>query len=204
MVATSTATLRALLGTAFLVSGCAFHDRHVALSYPPLSENEGGSQVVEGATPAVSAPTIVLAEFVDSRTDKSRIGEVRNGFGAHTADVVTQDDVAAWVREAVRFELAEAGYHVIDGPAEAGGASLSCQIITVHCDAYMSYDGQVAFSAAVTRDGVELFDHVFQGEGSAGTNWAATDESYAETLGLALEGAINQLILSLSALYPEA
>ena len=178
-----------------LCSACAFGDRHVRLEYPPP-----GPEAV-AAVPAsapLAARTIHLGVFTDQRAERGRIGEVRNGWGMHTADVVAENDVCAWVREAVRTELERAGFHVaLDCPAP-GGLELRGEVLRVHCGAYMSYEGEVQLSGELRRDGAVLGRYPVSGKGSAGTNWGATEKGYGETLALALQAAARRLSSELS------
>lgn len=185
------ATLLAFLGTA-----CAFGDRHVRLEYPPP-----GSETV-AAVPAsapLGARTVHLGVFVDQRAERGRVGEVRNGWGMHTADVVAQDDVSEWVRGALHVELERAGLRVVDDCPAAGGLEVRGEVLRVHCGAYLSYEGEVQVSAELVRDGKVLARYPASGKGSAGTNWGATEKGYGESLALALQAAARGLASEVAA-----
>jgi hypothetical protein len=62
---------------------------------------------------------------------------------------------------------------------------------------YFDYMGQVSLLARVSRAGKEVLNKHYTGEGSAGVAWAATEESYAQSLALALASAINQFLSDL-------
>ncbi|MHC5062969.1 MAG: YajG family lipoprotein [Planctomycetota bacterium] len=176
----------ALAGIAFLCTGCAFGNRHVTLEYP-----SGSSGLVEASTPSPRG-VIVLGQFSDER-DTDFVGEVCNGFGMHTADVEVDASVSEWVRNAVRYELEQRGFAVVDAPSTLG-AILSVRIAKVFCTAFFTYKAEVTlFGRLENRESV-LFDVRYSGEGSAGVNWAATGASYGQSLVLALEDALQKLM----------
>jgi len=175
---------------AFLGSACAFGDRHVRLEYPPPG---AGAVVAVPASAPLGARTVHLGVFVDQRAERGRVGEVRNGWGMHTADVLAENDVGDWVRAALHQELERAGLRVVDDCPAAGGLEVRGEVLRVHCDAYMSYEGEVQVSAELMRDGKVLARYPASGKGSAGTNWGATEKGYAESLALALQAAARSL-----------
>lgn len=186
----------AVLGGLFCTA-CAFGDRHVRLQYPSAPET---------AAVAASAPiterVVHLGALVDRRAEKSRIGEVLNGWGMHTADVVADGDVVAWVRDGLRLELERAGFTVLPAPPEPGRTELAGEVLEVHCSAYFEYEARVQLRFELRRDGAVLQQDVLAGKGSAGMNWAATEAGYGESLGLALRDATRQLVARLAAPTP--
>lgn len=178
------------------LSGCAFGNRQVTLTYPP--ENTSGViQTAEAATRTPANHEDIVIDFVDRRSDKGVIGEVRNGWGMHTADVVAVNGVQKWVSGAVKSELEAAGYSVsVRNPKMSlpPGILLSGEILTVYCTALFSYEGKVSFIAKVIKDNKELIDKRYSGKGSAGLNWAATSDAYDQSLSLALSSAVKQLV----------
>jgi hypothetical protein len=177
---------------------CAFGNRHVTLIYPPEKQPDTtGTKVAEAAPIPVNGKSIRLTQFVDQRSNKSAVGEVRNGWGMHTADVVVENDVSDWLTNAVKMELEKAGYKVTGGSnynqpptdIELGG-----EILNVYCTALMTYEGEVSFFAQIQKDGKQLLRKRYTGKGSAGLNWAAASSSYGSSLAEALSVAIKELI----------
>jgi len=111
----------------------------------------------------------------------------------HTADVLAENDVGEWVRGALHQELERAGLRVVDDCSAAGGLEVRGEVLRVHCDAYMSYEGEVQVSAELVRDGKVLARYPASGKGSTGTNWGATEKGFAESLALALQTAARSL-----------
>lgn len=192
----------ALVASMLVLSGCAFGTRTAMLSYPP-SEKRGG--LIESAhaeeTEATRSRNIALS-VTDQRSERERIGNVRNGFGMNTADVVTEDDVAGWVEGALAKELTNAGYHVTRLGETATGndvIALRAEIVTVYCDVYFTYDGEVSLMVTLEDKDRGTVSKQFSGEGSVGLNWAATSKSYAESLALALQDVISKILTEVAA-----
>jgi hypothetical protein len=191
----------ALCVVAALTSGCAFGTRRATLGYAASSP----SSAVAHAKP--TAPRIALVKFVDQRADKRAIGEVRNGWGMHTADVVAETDVADWVTRAVATELENAGYQLTlgnEGAVAPETTILTGDIVTVYCTALFSYEGEVSFFARVMQDGHEVLAKRYTGKGSAGLNWGATASGYAESLSVALANATKELVSDLHAVTAQS
>lgn len=189
-----------LLVLSVTLGGCAFGTREATLRYPPESESSAIPAAQAASAPALKKTKILLVTFNDQREDKKIIGAVRNAYGAHTADVVALNSVQEWVTEAVRHELNNAGYAVTTQSAEPQSlATLSGDIIEVFCEAYLTYKGQVALNIKVNKNGKDVLNKLYSGNGSAGTNWAATADAYAQSLSLALADALEHIIVDLNA-----
>jgi malate/lactate dehydrogenase len=145
---------------------------------------------------------IALIPFQDQRADKKTVGTTRNALGMKMADVIPNNSVPDWVMHALASELRNRGYVVVAGEGgtevpESSSATVSGAILNVYCDMYINYTGQVSLVARVSRSGTEILNSHYSGEGSAGVAWGATEESYAQSLALALESAIEKFILDL-------
>lgn len=199
--------LRALSGLLVVtaltsLSGCAFGTRHAELNYPP---SKGGAEVIATAeasvVPAAAGIDVILA-VSDMRASKERIGNVRNGFGMDTANVVTEADIRAWVEGAFTRELTDAGYVVIPAGSGTGpetAITLDAEVTKVYCDAYLTYDGEVLMTVTLARQGAPAHVKAYEGSGSVGLSWAATAKSYGESLSLALQDGIRQVMADLAA-----
>ncbi len=188
-----------------MAAGCAFGNRHATLVYPPEEGTmDPGPGVAEASpAPAVTGEPIILLPFADERSQKKFIGEVRNGWGMHTADVVTEDNIANWVTEAIKIELGKAGYNVTkveDLSSPSSSRVVAGEVLTVYCTALWSYEGEVSFYARVEEDGKEVFRRRYTGKGSAGLNWTAAARSYGNSLSLALADAIGSFVADLNSI----
>ncbi len=133
--------------------------------------------------------------LIDERTSKQIVGQVQNAYGMHTADVIADNDVAAWIATALRAELEAVGYAVTE-PAEGQAADapmLECRIATVSGTAYVTFKGRVSFFANINKDGREVLNKVYYKQVSSGTSWFASGAGYAEALSLALAAAAREL-----------
>jgi hypothetical protein len=188
----------------FLISSlysCAFGTRNVTLNYPPEEP-----AIAEAAPVTANGKSLVLIQFVDQRSNKKVIGEVRNGYGMHTADVVCENDVAEWVTGAIKMELEKRGYKVIvaqNNNRASGDPTLGGEILQVYCTALWNYEGEVSFFAQLQKDGKELFRKRYTGKGSAGLNWSASSSSYGGSLSRALSVAAKNLVDDVSATMRE-
>lgn len=185
-----------LLVAGALATGCAFGDRQANLTYPPVSDEVLISSAE--AAPMLRGGEIYIADFSDVRSDQMVVGHVRNGLGMKTAKVVPQRDTPGWVREALVYELKASGYQVMDGNAPAGKTTISGDIVRVYCDAYLSYEGEVILRVEAAKAGVTVLQASYTGTGSAGLNWAATGDSYSQSLSMALQSALRQFIADLN------
>lgn len=184
-----------------VLSGCAFGTRQPTLTYPPAPDSAAVPAAQAAPKVAPKNTTVVLANFRDERSDKSVVGTVRNGFGMRTADVVPTNNVSDWVTQAVGTELRANGYKVVNGtaadPNDPNSLLVSGDILNVFCDMYMSYTGQVSLLAKASKGNGDLLTNHYAGEGSAGLVMAATSESYAESLALALQNALKKFVADL-------
>jgi ABC-type uncharacterized transport system auxiliary subunit len=99
-----------LVAAAAALSACAYGDAKLALAYD-------GSTAKAGVLSEAPATTIYLADVEDRRVEKQRIGYKRNGFGAKTADIVSERPVPEIVEEALASALQKNG-HILGGPEE--------------------------------------------------------------------------------------
>lgn len=193
----------ALVACVVSAAGCAFGTRQPTLVYPPAPVPGVSSAAQAAPRPAAKNVAIVVNAFGDQRSDKRNVGTVRNALGMRTADVVPTNGVPQWVTEAMRTELGSAGYTVASAPAPgaapAGSVAVSGDVLNAFCDVYFSYTGQVSLLVKASRDGTVLLDRHYSGEGSAGLNVAATADSYAQSLALALADALRKFVADLDA-----
>ena len=181
-----------------MCSSDLFVDRDVQLDYAakPREEKAAAGETAEKGIAEASMtrfPVTAIRTVSDLRVDKQHVGEVRNGFGMHTADVHTKSDCSTWIRKALTTELRRAGFVVTDDPSRAE-LLVDAEVVSVHCTATFSYSGDIILNATATRDGTQVAGRRYAGSGSAGVNWSATENAFAETLDLALQDAVLQFV----------
>ena len=185
-----------------LSTGCAFGDRHVNLSYPPQrapAASSPSNSPASASTPEQGIATVVLVDFLDQRSKKT-IGDVHNGFGMHTADVVAQNSVPEWVLGAVALELEKAGFKVIRAhsiPSAAENSVVTGEVLTAYCASWTKYEGDVSFAARVDYKGKEVLRKTYQGKVDSMTNWGASSKSFGLALSIALENAAKSFAAEL-------
>lgn len=203
MIARRFALCLVLLVVTAGAGGCAFGDRMVTLSYPPQAE-EGAVSAAHAATaPAQSRGQAVLAPFADGRAKSDTIGDVRNAYGMHTADVLASNSVEEWVAKAVSMELEQAGFAITDASSShetSGNAVISGEVSNVYTTAYFTYKAEVSFYGRVQKGRAILLDELYTGAVDVGTNWAATAESYGRSLSLALQKAARDFVADIKKL----
>ncbi len=181
------AGLLTLLIAGLSSTSCALVDREVLLDYSAPA-SAAAAPMAETVQPSVTA---FVGRIEDLRSNTRRVGDVRNGFGMTTADVTAKGDAKEWVKEGLRTELQRGGFTLTDEPGLADYI-VTARLRRTHCTAMATYLGEVQIEISATRSGRTVVEAELRGEGSAGMNWTATSESFADTLDLALQHAIIQ------------
>ena len=140
-----------VLSIVFL-SGCAFGTRHPMLEYNTVTPVKPANNI-----------SIKISTFSDTRPDKNVIGNVRNGWGMKTADVITDTNIADWVSTALKSELKNAGYNVIE---EDTKNLISGEVLKVYCDTYLNYEGEVMIKVVLKKDNSVILDKTYSGKSS--------------------------------------
>lgn len=172
--------------------GCAFGTREVTLR---------NSAVESTDTISVSKRhTICFDSLVDKRPDSS-IGHVQNGYGMRTAEVVAANNVPSWINKEIRNKLVAAGYEVRNNcPKDTSSLIIEGEILKVYTTAYMTYLGEVTINASILRKQNKLLEKKYSGHKKAGTNWAATEESFRDVLESSLQTAMSTFISDIDSL----
>lgn len=84
-------------------TGCAFTNANLKVGY---DENHA----TRGPISSMGRIEFQIDPLTDSREDQGRIGYKRNGFGAHTADITTEQPVATIVAEALQASIKHNGH----------------------------------------------------------------------------------------------
>lgn len=191
-----------MLTVVSLLSGCAFGTREVSLTYPPSVSENGIKEAQASAQSEKNDIKVIIAKLEDKRTVTHRIGNVRNGFGMDTADVVAKNDVRNWVDNALEWELKNAGYSVVRSESSGDNAEsavmVSGEINQIYCDVYFTYDGKATVILKAMKNGEAVVNETYTGSGSAGMNWAATEDAYGESLANALQVVMKKFINELN------
>jgi len=178
------------------IAACTYGSRYVELSYPPQEQVEMSSPSTQ---PVASGPRThyVILAVNDARETSDRIGNVRDGFGFDTASILTEDNIAVWVYDAVSFELARLGYQVLDQYGASSNESanrLTANVRKVYCDIYMVYDGEVTLQATLERPNQEPVTTEYPAKVSSGLSWAGSGSATGESLAQALQTSIRNML----------
>jgi len=95
-----------LVIVAILANGCALTTDYVDIEYIP----EAGVSKVDGADFVE-----VSVKLTDVRTTKDRVSCKKNGYGMEMAAIVSKDDVATLVANAIEGELRNRGFKITEG-----------------------------------------------------------------------------------------
>lgn len=161
------------------LSSCAFGTRRPILSYTAVTPVRSPNNIV-----------IKVVAFEDSRVNKKTIGEVRNAYGMKTADVITETNIVAWITNALKSELRNAGYTVKE---TTGENEIQGEILKVYCAALLNYKGEVMMKVSLKKGDEVLLDKMYSGEASK-LNLACTAKGYGTTLEESLQKAMIQVV----------
>jgi hypothetical protein len=184
------------------LNGCALGTRHGHLTYPPENgESKGLIASAHASSARPSASRDILLTVSGNRTVMHLVGHVKNGFGMDMAAVETEDNIQMWVQDALTQELTHAGYNVTSDAtvaAKESAIALDAESLKVYVDSYWTYNGDVELIVTLSRIDRKAFKRHYAGHGSIGINYAATAKGYGESLELALQDTISQLLVDLS------
>lgn len=164
-------------------TGCAFGDRTVALDYRPVVED------------VHAAGEMRVIPFVDTRPDKARVGEVRNGFGMVTADVRIKNDAGRWVTDALLAELRGCGIDATAVTSEDAGPAeylVTGKLTEFHTSMYMRYKTRIKLELSVTRGGASILAREYTGRANKLAVTASAGE-YQDVMRAALQDAMRQM-----------
>lgn len=167
-----------------MFSGCAFGNRYISLQYQPVT-----------TLSVAIKQNVAIVKFTDTR-EKPELGEMRNSF-VKTADVLAKDqDVGAWVANALSDELIKAGYNVqkfSDAAPSDAVVVISGSVPEAYVKMYMTYSGTVRVSATVTKSGVVVLNKEYTGH-AGGLAMVCSTGDYEKMLKQALQDIMKKMI----------
>lgn len=170
-----------------MLDGCAFGTRRPMLNYSVIMPSAPKNNIA-----------IKVAEFKDDRTwSKEKVGDVKNGYGMRCADIVPQNSVTGWVTDALRKELVNAGFTVVENQEAAN--SVDGTVLEVYTDAVFNYGGRVRLNVMLKKDGKLVLTKEYNAQSNCGMNFACTAKSYGVALETALQEVMKQVIPDISA-----
>lgn len=153
--------------------GCAMMTREVRLPDPALVARRGPALCVK------------VERLADVRPHPQKVGLVRNGFYASTADAITKDDVAGWLTKALQNELSR-GAQDCTAPA----LTVTGTVNDAFADEYWNLDAKISVTLKMSRAGKQLMDATFQGR-ALKVSMAGSSSEFEEILLAALSDLLS-------------
>lgn len=171
-----------LMVPVLLLSGCALGTRRPMLNYSIIFPSAAKNNIV-----------VKVSDFNDERTwSKAKIGDVKGGFGNRCGEIIPQNSVTVWIKEALKKELNNAGYTISDDASVNN--IIGGDVLEVYTDAYWNYGGRVRLKIVLKKDGEEVLAKEYSAEKNCGMQWAATAASFGKTMELTLQDVMKQVL----------
>jgi len=105
-----------------VLTSCVTRSEYVNLTYPPIKQTEHrDKEPVDKALPPLRVGSLMI-NVADQRLNQARIGKINGGLsGAFKTPILTDDNVALWVHDAVVFELTAIGINTVIGGESSNG-----------------------------------------------------------------------------------
>jgi len=131
-----------------------------------------------------------LKSFDDERKDKESVGSIRNLYGMPIITIKTDSDVPQWMSSALKAELTNAGYDVLDSARYV----IEGKIKKVFSSTYFMYHGELLVDIALKSDGTVIFQKSYNTNKGGGINWIASPSQCMNTLERNLQTVCKQFI----------
>jgi hypothetical protein len=157
------------------------------------SEVELEPIVVQTTGNDASKPVAIRLAFEDIRRDKTSVGVIRNGYLAHTANIVPKTDVEAWVRQSLVSHLKQHGYRLrLSGETSDDlipTIDISVRLYRVYSDflAQFQITGEVQAIFAVTKASARTKETIIDGAARSDVSMMLIASNYHKALELALK-----------------
>ena len=179
-------SLAALMG-----SGCALVDNELDLQYA----------VMERSPLQEIAPMRVEINVSEGRpeSERARVGEVRNGYGMHMADVLTKESATVELRKALVDQFEAAGHQVVERDPQV---RINMQLNKMDVASVFSWDvelvGQIDTTVSVFNPPTSLSPVKLNANGNATSTdaFAAHEGAREEALNQALAELMRSLIFN--------
>lgn len=172
---------------AVVVSGCAFTTDRIELQY--------GQQQGAVSVPGASGVSVNV-QVSDQRSDKSKVGSKKNGFGMETAPILAMEDVAVTVRRAMEQELRARGFQVGADAAVLRIAADLTRFYNDHKTGFFAGDAVADLNMSVVvkiKTGETLYSRQIVAQGLEPNIQLMTGDNARLALNRALENGMKQL-----------
>lgn len=180
---------------ASILAACGHNAIYIDLAYPPtkVPKVEKFKKEPSASTDRKQGPVLVVD---DKRSSVDRIGELLNEFGPESS-VLTENNVAIWMHDAIVHELHSLGYEVFErGDPEGGSSSetLTVEIKEINCIISGFYECKVLLQAVLEEHGGQLIRGDYPGEANAGLRWTVNEKKATESLARALRKSVRMML----------
>lgn len=148
-----------------------------------------------------SAKRIKVEPFGDKRLDVD-IAEIPGAYGYSTGKYVAKNDVAGVFTDAVKTELVNQGYQIVQDNENfvLHGAVLALEVEVRHAPFgfYGMLEGatQARVEVKNLQEDKIVWSDIINGKSELKFTFAATEKKYEETIGLAIGDFVNNLVKS--------
>jgi len=119
------------------------------LGYVPVIEQQKKNDIA-----------LCVSTFEDARADKKYIGEVRDLFGIPVGEITTEDNVPNWIRNALKMELTNAGYSILDA-SSADNYLIEGKIIKAFTKVRFEHRGYMTLEISLKKGDELLFQKTY-------------------------------------------
>lgn len=174
-----------LIPILFLLTSCAFKRDHITIGYAP-------DYCPVKIVPVENVP--VTVNVTDVRQNKNAVGCKKNGGGMECAYIVTDNDVAEVLKNAIEIELQARGFAISEG-----GAAIGIEFCKFNNDFKMGFFSGDACSEAIVhvlvKDRGEIkFSKTIFGYGWEEPCFLASGKNAALSLEEALKDTVQKIV----------
>lgn len=119
------------------------------LGYAPVIEQQKKNDIA-----------LCVNTFEDVRSDKKYIGEIRDLFGIPVGEITTEDNVPNWIRNALKLELTNAGYSILDA-STTDNYLIEGKIIKVFTKGRFGHRGYMTVEISLKKGDEVLFQKTY-------------------------------------------
>jgi hypothetical protein len=103
--------------------------------------------------------SLKVEDFEDTRTQGQHIGTIKNLYGVPLYRITTEHNISNWVTDAIRLELANAGYSIVDS---TDGYQVEGEINKVYTKGRFGINSYMVLSISLNKNGTTIFQKVYE------------------------------------------
>ncbi|MBS0615705.1 MAG: hypothetical protein JSR58_04040 [Verrucomicrobia bacterium] len=161
-------TIYLVVGSVLCLAGCSPAKVRDNLSYSPVIETQEKKQI-----------TLALETFEDKRSEGKIIGNFKDILGITLAEITTEQNIPQWITNAIKTELSNAGYSVVDAPL-SDGYSINGNILRVFNKVRFGRDSSVVVEIALKKGQEVVFNKTYETHSNGTINCTDGDKTWKE------------------------